>query len=156
MLPNDRRSTSPSLRTFDALPSRGWGVPTKVWGRRRMPDTLQRVNWSLVISLRRLVKLRCQANYGRRTKHTAVCLPASAEEGWAGHSCCLVPSEGRMNWVICHRSPAVYVILGWSFGLADKSNRSKFRSKVTISPPSTSIWVTEQNPAHRGIMNHGG
>lgn len=70
---------------------------TKVRGRRRMPDALDRVGWSLVVSLGEMVRPRFQVNRGHLM------------EGFTRHPGCVAQSERRMKWTINHWSPLSYV-----------------------------------------------
>lgn len=89
VLPSGRHLTKPLLRKPYALSSYWIGVPTKIRGRRWFPVVPKRVDRSLVNKRPWL-----QTSNKWCTKHAAVCLQASVEEG----------CTGCMKWAIIHRS----------------------------------------------------
>lgn len=67
-----------------------------------------------------------------RKKLTAVCLPTSGVEEFTEHPGYIAPSEGRMTWSVCHRSP---------FGCM-------YKIKISMSLGCVLDWVMNLNGKH--------
>lgn len=73
-LPNDRRLKQSVLKIY-ILTSCGDAFR----GRKRTPGTVYLIDWSLVITPRKIDKPWSQTNHGWHTKHTAICMSAPDE-----------------------------------------------------------------------------
>lgn len=105
-LPGDQRLKWPLLMKSHTLRFGCGDAFYCMRGRRRMPGALHRVDWSLLINLRKMTKPWFRTTHW---PHTAVGLPASVVKECIGHEWHVAPSEKRMSWVISHRSPVGYV-----------------------------------------------
>lgn len=83
-----------TLNPKQRFPSCSGDIFTKLRRRRRMPDVLYRIDWSLAATIGATVQLWFQTSHSQPKRHMGACSCVLVTKNSTGHSRCLVSSFG--------------------------------------------------------------